>query len=201
MRHVGSRAEATLLRACPQGEPHRAAHLETRRLEDAHRFEHYHASGRVVCGACRSMPRIKVRPDHDDLRGEVRAGDLRNDVERVGLRRMVVIGDAHLERHWNLPLQRPRDAFVVLGGDDDLGCHGIRPGIEALSGERGVIPQSTVPDHHRAARAARLQQRDDTLVDEELHALSRELEIGPRGTIWEHRTGGIGLRQGPKLAA
>ncbi len=64
----------------PQGEPHRAVHIEVERLEDAQRLHHDGAAGGVVAGPGAGVPRVEVAADHDDLVALRPAGDLGDDV-------------------------------------------------------------------------------------------------------------------------
>ena len=124
-----------------------------------------------------------MRTDHHHFLAKVGPRYLGDDVERVGLRRVIGVRDVHLERDRNRGLEHAGDPVVLLGRQHDLRRDGIGPRIESVAPERGIVAQPPVGDDDGATRAARLDERGHSLGDEEGHPAPRELEGTRSGSV------------------
>src|SRR3954465_11764217 len=85
------------------------------------------------------MPRVEVCSEHHQLGLERRVGtrDLADDVEAVQVLCIPANLELPLDSHWNLLLQHPIDAAIVLGreGEHRNRCRRIRRTIALATGE------------------------------------------------------------------
>ena len=148
-------------------------------------------SGGVVGGAGRIGIGVEVRAHDHDFAGEVGAGDLRDDVERVAGRigfGMELRLDVHFHPHRLAALDQADDAVVVLDGERRRRHLLRRLGVAAaaVAGEdRAAVDTLRLPRQVAAARrrigvGAAIEHGGGAFGDEEpLHRL-RELLRGRR---------------------
>src|SRR4029453_6925233 len=89
------------------------------RLQDAHHLDHHGAADAVVGRARAGMPRVEVRPYHDDLVAARTARNLADDVSAIDF----LFGRPGLEidaePHRLFLFEEPRDPTVVFSRDDE----------------------------------------------------------------------------------
>ena len=90
-------------------------------FQNAHRFHHHRAAGRVVGGAGAAGPGIEMRAEHDDFVFLVAARQLGDHVEGVLVVVVKLVLDIEFQRHGNLLIDQPGDAIVVLRRERDGG--------------------------------------------------------------------------------
>ena len=124
--------------------------MDVELLEDAHHLHGDRAAGSVVGGAGAVVPRVEVAADHDDLIFLRPAGDLRDDVERIGVGGVPLRLDVELQLHRHIVLQQARDAVVMLGRNRNLRDVGVFLAVLRAAAEQGAALGAGVRlDRHR----------------------------------------------------